>query len=64
MEILAVCPSKGTALLPLEPELSGLPAGPSQHRERAEPWASWGQLWLAWPQGSAFLLGFAWFGWV
>lgn len=23
-----------------------------------------GQLWLAWTPGAAFLLGFAWFGWV
>lgn len=33
----------------MEPELSG-PAW-----EHAEPRAWWGQLWLAWPQGSAFL---------
>lgn len=38
---------------------SALPA-----QESAQPWASQGQLWLAWPQGSAFLLGFAGFGWV
>lgn len=29
-----MCPSEGTALLPLEPELSGSPAGPSQYPER------------------------------
>lgn len=48
LRLLAVCLSKDTAL-GREAELSD-PAW-----ECAEPWAWWGQLWLAWPQGSAFL---------
>lgn len=45
-EILAVRPAKGTALL-MKPELSR----PGSTRARTP----WGQLRLAWPQGSAFL---------
>lgn len=62
-ELLAVGPSERLALALAEAG-AGPSLSPSQPRERAEPWAWWGQLWLAWPQGSAFLLGSAWFGWV